>query len=160
MIPESTPVLLDTGILVHLCRGGSAAALLDQRYGLLTRRSTPWVSVVSVGEILALAARNQWGAPRRQLLVELLSSLAVVNINRQVILDAYAQLDAELTAAGRRMGQQNDQWIAATASATGALLLTTDRDFDALDPSHLRREWVDPVLLRSGNDRGADGVQS
>jgi tRNA(fMet)-specific endonuclease VapC len=46
------------------------------------------------------------------------------------------------------MGQQNDLWIAATAAATGALLLTTDRDFDDLHPGSLRREWVDPESLR------------
>lgn len=148
MIPESTPVLLDTGIIVHLCRSRAAAERLEERFGLLSRRAAPWVSVISVGEILAFAARNQWGAPKRQELVELLSNLVVVDINREAILDAYARLDVDLSTAGRRMGQQNDLWIAATASATGAVLLTTDRDFDELDPTHLRREWVEPGTFR------------
>lgn len=39
---------------------------------------------------------------------------------------------------------QNDMWIAATAKATGATLLTTDRDFDHLQGEHIRRVWLDP----------------
>ena len=42
------------------------------------------------------------------------------------------------------MGQQNDLWIAATAKALDAHLVTTDKDFDVLHPDHLRRTWIDP----------------
>ena len=45
---------------------------------------------------------------------------------------------------GVPMGK-NDVWIAATAHVTGARLLTTDRDFDHLDPTFLGRDWVDPA---------------
>lgn len=34
--------------------------------------------------------------------------------------------------------------IAATANVTTATLLTTDKDFDHLDPSYLSRVWIDP----------------
>ena len=40
---------------------------------------------------------------------------------------------------------KNDLWIAATAMATGATLLTTDKDFDHLDPTFLTRDWIDPT---------------
>ncbi len=40
---------------------------------------------------------------------------------------------------------KNDLWIAATANATGALLLTTDKDFDHLDGAFLNRVWIDPT---------------
>lgn len=40
----------------------------------------------------------------------------------------------------------NDLWIAATAKVTGALLLTTDKDFDHLYPVHLQRDWINPVM--------------
>jgi predicted nucleic acid-binding protein len=43
---------------------------------------------------------------------------------------------AEIRAADRDGGwnlSHNDTWIAATASVTGAVLLTTDRDFERLD---------------------------
>ena len=36
-------------------------------------------------------------------------------------------------------------WIASVARATGATLLTTDKDFDHLHPTHLQRVWIDPA---------------
>ena len=148
MIPESTPVLLDTSVLVYLCRGGEAARRIDARYGLVRRTTTPWISVITVGEALALAGRNGWSAAKRDTLRELLRNLVVVDINQEPILQTYARLDARLHHEGRRMGQQNDLWIAATAAATRAVLITTDRDFDALHPGELQREWIDPGSLR------------
>ncbi len=59
------------------------------------------------------------------------------------ILELYAQIDVILRRAGRPV-QQNDMWIAATAAASGAHLLTTDRDFDPLYPAYLDRTWIDP----------------
>lgn len=41
---------------------------------------------------------------------------------------------------------KNDLWIAATAAAMGATLLTTDRDFDRLAPRFLSRIWIDPDI--------------
>jgi tRNA(fMet)-specific endonuclease VapC len=43
---------------------------------------------------------------------------------------------------------ENDTWIAATAHVTGARVLTTDTDFDSLDPTFLARDWIDPKLPR------------
>ena len=56
-------------------------------------------------------------------------------------------LGSVIDAYGYRTGQpigKNDAWIAATASITGACLLTTDKDFDRLDSLFLTREWIDP----------------
>jgi tRNA(fMet)-specific endonuclease VapC len=144
----SAPVLLDTGIVIHLSRGGTAATRIEERFALGRQLSTTWISVVSVGEAMAIATRNEWGATKQAALGALLGNLVVVDISRPPILRQYAELSAELHRTGRRMGQQNDLWIAATAAATGALLLTTDRDFDGLHPGTLRREWVDPESLR------------
>jgi len=41
---------------------------------------------------------------------------------------------------------KNDLWIAATAHVTGATLLTTDKDFDHLDPQFLVRVWINPAI--------------
>ena len=38
---------------------------------------------------------------------------------------------------------KNDLWIAATAHASGAVLVTTDKDFDHLHGIWLNREFVD-----------------
>lgn len=146
---DAANLLLDTGILIHLCRGGEAEARLQARYGLRDRRIVPWTSVVCVGEVLAMARRNGWGEPRMKVLQDLLAHLVVLNLRSGAIVEAYAELDAHLSGAGQRMGQQNDLWIAATARATGATILTTDRDFDVLHPHLAQREWVDPVTLRA-----------
>jgi tRNA(fMet)-specific endonuclease VapC len=58
------------------------------------------------------------------------------------VLDRYAQIDAHLKKSGRTLGK-NDVWIAATAAATGALLLTNDKDFDPLDSLFLKHVYVD-----------------
>ena len=148
MIPASTPVLLDTNILILLARGGVAAQRLESAYALTSRRLTPLISVVTVGETLSLANRNGWGAAKLTALEQLMTQLVVIDISREPVLRAYADIDVETTRAGTRMGQQNDLWIAATAAATGAVVLTTDRDFDVLHPAHIQREWVDPQSLR------------
>lgn len=65
-----------------------------------------------------------------------------MDINHPDILSAYGELDDLSERAGRPMGK-NDLWIAATAKVSGATLLTTDGDFDHLDPAHLTRIRVD-----------------
>jgi tRNA(fMet)-specific endonuclease VapC len=104
--------------------------------------------VVVVGELLAFARRNGWGAAKLAVLENLVANLVVVDINLRPVLESYAVLHAHLLHAGTPMGQQNDLWIAATAAATGAMVLTTDTDFDVLHPGHIQREWVDPATLR------------
>jgi tRNA(fMet)-specific endonuclease VapC len=141
-------VLLDTNVLIHVARGGTAAERIEARFALRSRRGTPLLSVVSVGESLAMAKRNGWGGPKLQRLADAMENLVIVDLNREPILQSYAAIDAHLAGAGTPIGQQNDLWIAATAAATGAVLLTTDRDFDKLHPSHLEREWIDPATLR------------
>ncbi len=50
---------------------------------------------------------------------------------------------------GRTMGE-NDLRIAAAANVTGAMILTTDLDFDHLDPTFLPVDWIDPTLASRG----------
>lgn len=147
MIAERTSLLLDTGIVVLLCRGGEAGNRLDETYGLATRREVPLLSVISVGELLAFARNASWGGRKEARLRELLANLVIVDVNREPVLTAYADLSAHIKRAGTPMGQ-NDVWIAATARATGATLLTIDKDFDVLHPALINREYVDPASLR------------
>lgn len=147
MISPGTPILLDTNVLIHLTRGGVASERLESRYGLSSRSLAPWISVVTVGELLAFAERNNWGKRRVEALRQMISNLVIVDIRGEAVLQAYATVDTHMKRSGTRMNEQNDVWIAATAAATGAVLLTTDRDFDALHPAHLQREWIDPRTL-------------
>jgi predicted nucleic acid-binding protein len=100
------------------------------------------ISIVTVGEILAFANRSNWSAAKTDLLEDLLGDLQVTAISDDVA-DLYAEVDVFLRRAGKSI-EQNDMWIAATAIASGAHLLTTDRDFDPLYPAHLDRTWIDP----------------
>jgi predicted nucleic acid-binding protein len=69
-----------------------------------------------------------------------------VFIDSRPLVDAYAVIDAHFQARGRPFGK-NDLWIAVCAHVTGARLLTTDRDFDPMDPLFLSRDWIDPTPL-------------
>jgi tRNA(fMet)-specific endonuclease VapC len=100
------------------------------------------ISVISVGELYAFAKRCNWSFSKMALLEDLLHDLRVMAISDDV-LESYAEVDVFLRRAGKPV-QQNDMWIAATAIAAGAHLLTTDKDFDPLYPAHLDRTWINP----------------
>lgn len=73
----------------------------------------------------------------------LMRELVIVDIADSTVLDQYAQIGAFLDSHGKRV-QHNDIWIAATAAAKNAVLLTTDSDFDRLHPRYIERELIDP----------------
>jgi tRNA(fMet)-specific endonuclease VapC len=64
-----------------------------------------------------------------------------VNIDREPVIRSYATIDAHTRKQGRVMGK-NDLWIAASARATGARVLTTDGDFDLIHGIFIQRERV------------------
>lgn len=131
MIPEGSLVVLDTNVLVHLIRGGKVGRRIEADHGLSGRADRPVISFVTLGEVRSLAAKFRWGKGKVGDLESLLEQLVVVNIHQGDILDHYVRLDRFSEENGRRMGK-NDLWIAATAVALSAVLLTTDHDFDAL----------------------------
>jgi predicted nucleic acid-binding protein len=100
------------------------------------------ISVITVGEVLAFVEKRNWGALKRASLQDLLRDLVTLEVSDEV-LRHYARLDTYLVRAGKA-AEQNDIWIAATAIASGAHLLTTDKDFDPLYPAYLDRTWIDP----------------
>ncbi|MEA2694386.1 MAG: tRNA(fMet)-specific endonuclease VapC [Acidobacteriota bacterium] len=143
MSQQSELLLLDTNILVHLVRGNSLGRWLEEQFAISSRTERPLISVVTIGEALALGKKFAWGQARIETLEALFSELVVLDINSEVVLRAYAEIDHRLSEMGNPI-QHNDMWIAATAVAAQAHLLTTDRDFDALHPSPLTRTWIDP----------------
>jgi tRNA(fMet)-specific endonuclease VapC len=142
-MPDPPSYLLDTNILLALLRDNPLGKAVDRAYALSGSLNRNLVSVVSVGELLSFAARLGWGPAKRDALEEAIQELIWIDINDRLILDAYALIDSASMSIGKKMGK-NDVWIAASASATGAVLLTTDRDFDHLDGAHLQRIWIDP----------------
>lgn len=145
MTPVSGLVLLDTSLLIHLLGATALGARAASEHSLRSRSERPLISIVTVGEALAFARKRGWGAPRVTTLRELIQQLVIVDIHSDEVLQNYAAFDAFCEAHGRALGK-NDLWIAATAAAAGALLLTTDKDFDPLHQEGLlRRAWYDPA---------------
>jgi predicted nucleic acid-binding protein len=147
--------LLDTNVLLAYARENEVYQKIEALYGLLplsaatglpgTPSQAPLVSVVSVAEVLGMAQFRGWGGPKTAKLATLLARFPSVPIQRSELLDRYARIYAFSRRSGFDMAKsQNDLWIAATASLTGAILLTTDKDFGHLDPVFLKREWIDP----------------
>lgn len=138
-------LLLDTNVILHLLRGKATGIAIDTAYALRTRAERPLVSVVSVGEILSFATQRGWGVSKVNQLKKLVEELVVVDVRSQSVLQRYAAIDSYLVKSGRRISD-NDTWIAATAAATGAILLTTDKDFDPLEGHLITRIWFDPYV--------------
>ena len=143
-IQASDLLLLDTNVLINIVRGNELAGRIDAAVGLRQRAEQSLVSIISIGEAISLGIQLKWGEAKLQRLNELLGHLVAVDINSRPVLEAYARFDALQIRRGWNM-TENDLWIAATASASGAVLITTDKDFDHLhEADELRRIWVDP----------------
>ncbi len=135
--------LLDTNVLVHLVRGDEVWARVRATYQPLLIDPRPIISVVTAGELRSLALQFNWKADKIDQMEFYLGYLKPVSIDDPEIIRAYAVIDAHGQRTGQPLGK-NDIWIAATASVTGARLLTTDKDFDRLDPHFLSRDWINP----------------
>ncbi len=138
--------LLDTNIVIHLLRNNVIGQHIDTRFGLSASFASSMVSIVTIGELYSFAMKLGWGEKRRDALQDIVDEIVAIDINSEDILQCYAEIDhfsEQVVKPARPMGK-NDIWIAATAKATGATLLTTDRDFDHLDGVHIQRIWIDP----------------
>lgn len=138
--------LLDTNILVHYVRRDPVWEWIRERRELLTRDPRPLISIVTVGEARSLALQFRWGLSKIKKLNFALSYFEELPVARNELVDIYATLDSVTTLAGRPMGK-NDLWIASTAIACQATLLTTDRDFLAIDPRILHVDWIDSTSI-------------
>ncbi len=136
-------LLLDTSVVVHVCRGSAVGLRIDEAYGLRKNAARPLISVVTVGETLGFARQRSWGDAKIDRLRALLTEFVVVDINHKDVLERYATLRALDRAGGWNLSH-NDTWIAATASVANALLLTNDRDFSRVDQSLLKQVYIDP----------------
>jgi tRNA(fMet)-specific endonuclease VapC len=140
---DAPPHLLDKNILVHFVRGSALWERIRDAYQPLTTEPRPLVSVVSAGELRSLAIQWNWGRQKLEQIEFALTFFHIHTIQDPDVIRIYALIDAYCEEIGQPLGK-NDVWIAATASATGARLLTTDRDFDRLAPRFITRDWIDP----------------
>ena len=143
-----TNILLDTNILIHLVRGNAIAQQVKNYVGSITEPQL-FVSVVNIAEAESLVVQWNWPSDKIERLKKLITSFIAIDIeqNNTELLDAYVNIDAVsqgkipapnelvLNNSSRNMGK-NDLWIAATAYAMNAELLTTDGDFDHLNTSY------------------------
>ncbi len=116
-------VLLDTSVLVHLARQDTTGVWIENQFALSARADRPLISTVTEGEILGLARQRNWGDTKVAALTRLLAEIVRVEAGLPEVVDAYADLTV-LDVRGGHNTKDNDLWIAATAKATGAVLLT------------------------------------
>jgi predicted nucleic acid-binding protein len=126
--PLDLRILLDTCILIFLIRDNVDGKLVEQRYSLSQRKGKLYISSISLGEILAFAKRNHWQSEKCSRLYQLLEQIHILSAGDEDVAELYANLKVESDYRGYNTGQ-NDIWIAATAQAAGAILLTADNDF-------------------------------
>ncbi len=148
MTGRSELLLLDTNIVIHLLRDNETGRRVDSSFQIRHRPDRPLISIVTVGECLSLARQFKWGTPKVEGLEALLRELVVVPIDSRPVLDRFGEFHAWTKSMGRTLSH-NDLWIAATAAATGAHLVTTDADFDPLHPAYIRRTVI-PERQSSG----------
>ena len=153
--------LLDTNLLLGFVRQAPWAIEARAKFSLGAHDAVVFTSVVCRGEPLALAEKNGWGSTKRTSLEDVLSRVPTLDIGNERVLDTYARIDAwthgNPVSSPRNTPPpkpaepmtQNDLWIAATAHASGAALLSTDKDFAHLDDVWLDFVWIDqkPRLL-------------
>ena len=138
--------LLDTNVVLALVRGKTLGAFIESKFGLSESKRRQLISVVTHGEVRVLASRSAWGKAKRDALQSALDGLVTVDVHVAEVIDAYVEIDiySQRHAAGARNMGKNDLWIAACAKASGATLLTTDKDFDHLSPGLLTVKYIDP----------------
>jgi tRNA(fMet)-specific endonuclease VapC len=135
--------LLDTNILVHLVRGDHAGEEIKAKYAPYTKDPKPFICAVTDGELRSLSLLFSWGPLKMNKMSFAIDYFGRVPIESRDVMEAYAAIDYFSKSQGIKMGK-NDVWIASAAYTSGARLVTTDDDFDHLDPAFVS---VDKIRL-------------
>lgn len=143
--------LLDTNIIIIYSKDGKIARQIEDDYRFFATENNLAVSIVTIAEINSLVHQLRIKGKRKEGLDKILSKLYQVDISYADILQKYEEIDAfsqckhqvlKSNFTPRNMGK-NDIWIAATASALGIPLVTTDKDFAHLSPTFISLVLVD-----------------
>lgn len=137
-------LILDTNILIHINRGNEIARQV-QKYVNSISEPQVFVSVVSIAEAESLMVQWKWTYETTKRLRDNFNKFICIDIEQRnsAILESYVSIDCyskrkekgpdgNLLPKGAISMKKNDLWIAATAHALNATLLTTDNDFDHL----------------------------
>lgn len=139
-------IVIDTCVLIHIARDtdtGKNCLIALEKYD---EAANIIISVVTKAELESFIFQNKWGLPKIKKLNLFLDEITYIDIVNadNILLDSYKEIDSFskrkakdkmgklLNGSARRMGK-NDLWIAATALAIDAPLMTTDGDFDHLN---------------------------
>ncbi len=132
---------LDTNVLLYYVRDRKTRKFIDDEFDPFIDSNESIISIVSIGEIYSLAAKNKWGEQKLKIIEHLISKIIVVEVRYRDLINAYVEIDTfsnqtneqrKHSGSSIKMGK-NDLWIAATALVTGSELITSDNDFDHLD---------------------------
>ena len=154
-ISRGLQVIYDTNILLYILRSSQASDSLARILKLQYVEES--ISLVTLAEIRSLAIQFGWGSRRIDRMEEMISSLAILDINVPEIIDRYVEIDVYSKGkhsievsdfSSIKMGK-NDLWIAATASVYQAKLLTMDLDFQHLAPKFLDVLYVSPSIFNN-----------
>jgi predicted nucleic acid-binding protein len=156
-VADGALYLLDTDILFALIRGKDLGKYIAHTYRFAEIMRRPLISIVSHGEAMTMAERNGWGEKKRKSLASVLDSMVTLDLNDPAILRGYVLVDQTnlKVRGGARVLSNNDMWIAATARAAEAVLLTTDKDFLHLNPDVCAVEYIDPKSNLPGTISGS-----
>ena len=146
--------LLDTSILLGYLRSARYAEYVEKKYAPTKSPNAAVTSIVCIGELHSFEIRRKWGNERVAALHALKRQIPAVPIAHPSVVRLFAEIDAyrkgqhpRLLHSGPSIDMShNDIWIAATASALKATLLTMDRDFTFLNGVLLDVVLIDQTL--------------
>jgi len=142
--------LFDTNVLLKYLREDEFKDRLERDLDMSNPENQNITSIVTVGELMSLSLRNNWGVKRNEKLNYIIEKFIIADIRYLDLARRYAEIDAfsqgklkdkPLKMSSRNMGK-NDLWIAATASLADARLITFDQDFE-----HLNQVYFELILM-------------
>jgi predicted nucleic acid-binding protein len=147
--------VFDTNVLIHLIRNSSTWQYIDTQYMPFEQGNQTFISFASVAEVLSIAKQLGWGQTKMNQLAQLFSELEIITVSgnsNDLLIQGYVEIDSYSQGknpqiplppytSARNMGK-NDIWVASTAYALQAQLITTDQDF-----SHLDKIFFDVILV-------------
>lgn len=137
-------LVLDTCALAHYARQNSTGRLIEQRVQLSTSPEKPILPSVVEGELRWLARLWAWGPKKMAILEDIIGQLVRIDVGEPEIVKAYSELYYAGQCDGKPCGE-NDIWIAATAMAAHAQVLTCDSDFKWLDPHFITVHYIETI---------------